>query len=645
MRSRPVRIAIIDQGVYDEPSLPPPGTQKRKHDEISSSAPSTATTTKTLFLWTQNPGRQATGNPDIKLATVGIDKNNQGSIISPRHARLLKLIPPSTAEKGSMTVEDIRDLSIEVAWVGKGQEGGIMPCRVSSDEDPSYDIILGVDFLSMHASVLFNERPGRAPTEFGRSLDTLFRPVDPNKRRNFFKRGIVIRVLWPQPHPYDRGSREVIFRVDGWNEKIHYKITWFVVIQVFKAHCIALPIHTYGGKGTMKPGVDPSNHAALVPEGGQQELLPGEVLTKAPFRMIVENTIDLDQASRIDFSKPSTIEYNIKVMKVGRIISTDVGRLLDYFLHTSSKAKPFCVPHPRNVDFFGREEQLNQLLNALAPSKQQATELKVGILTGIGGTGKSQLALEFTYRIRAAYDAVFWVEATNENSISSAFRRISCELDDSYDPGTGTNAMDRVYRWLSDAAQSNFRWLLVFDNIDFSNNCYRYIRYLASAAGRGTILLTSRNTELLTSQNAELLTSRNNEPREITRFQMTLDGFSEDEGAAFLQRLVGDDCSNDDKTIIVKGIVNSLGGIPLAFARFGDYINQNGKALSAILQFFKQQQTPIINKDISDEGISDEDISYVDISDVDISDVDILCEGISNMDKFVSYEAILYEDT
>ncbi|KAI0864255.1 hypothetical protein F4860DRAFT_529776 [Xylaria cubensis] len=356
-----------------------PRKRNREYVETSSSAPSAATTMKTWFLWTHNSARPATGNPDIRLATVGIDKSRQDSIISLRHARLLKLMPSSTDQESSGAVEDIQDFSIEVAWVGKSQEGGILKCKVSIDA--RHDIILGVDFLSLHASALFNDRPRKAPTEIGRSLDTLFRPVDPNKRRNFFKRGIVIRVLWPQPHPHDGNSGEGVFKVHGWTEKIHYKITWFVVVQVFKAHCIALPIHTYGGQGTTKPGVESSNHAALMLEGDEQKLLSGEVLTKDSFRMIAEAAIDLDQASRIDFSKPSTIEYNIKVMKVGRIISKDVGRLLDYFQRTLSKndTNPLSVPYPRNVDFFGREEQLDQLSNSLVPSKQQAFSKDEGI--------------------------------------------------------------------------------------------------------------------------------------------------------------------------------------------------------------------------------------------------------------------------
>ncbi|RYC63317.1 hypothetical protein CHU98_g2887 [Xylaria longipes] len=304
---------------------------KRKRDsvEMSSSAPPTATTLKILFLWTHIPTGPDTSKLDVKLASVGTDRGMPDSMISLHHARLLKLIPPSTAEKDSGAVKNIQDLSVEVAWVGKGQEGGIIQCKVSNNV--RYDLILGVDFLSMHASALFNERPGKTPTDFGRSLDTSFRFVDPSKRRNFFKRGIVIRTLWPQPRSYDGGSRKEIFKVDGWTEKIHYKITWFVVIQVFKAHCIALPVHTYGGQGTTKPDVDSSNHAALILEGDQQKLLQGEVLSKDPIRMIAETVIDLDQASRINFSKPTTIEYNIKVVKVGRIVSADVGRLQDYF--------------------------------------------------------------------------------------------------------------------------------------------------------------------------------------------------------------------------------------------------------------------------------------------------------------------------
>ncbi|KAI0534365.1 hypothetical protein GGR58DRAFT_520462 [Xylaria digitata] len=545
--------------------------------EMSSSDANASPRMKVWFLWTHNPERPATGQPDFKLACVGTDLHTQDSIISLHHARLLGLIPPPTAENNYDMVDNNQDSRVEVAWVGKGQEGGIMRCKVSNDA--RYDLILGGEFISMHA--LFNERPGKAPTELGRSLDASFRPIDPTKRRNFFKRGIVIRILWPQPQPYDGHSREGIFKVDGWTEKVHYKITWFVVIQVFKAHCIALPIHTYGGQGTTKPGVDPSNYAALILKDDEDKPLPGEGLVKSSFRMILETSIDLNQTSRIDFSKPSTIEYNTKVMKVGRIVAADVGRLLDYFLRTSSKVntKLFSVPHPRNVDFFGREEQLDQLSRALAPSKEHATNPKVGIVLGMGGIGKTELTLEFIYRNQAIYDAIFWVDSRDDRSILTEFERIDSELNHSCPLGTDGNPVERVRQWLThplhfaaeSARRSNFQWLLVFDNIGSLDLLRQFIPPSTGAAVRGTILLTSRNIELATA----------------TTFCMRLDAFSKDEGTTFLKRLICNDSNDDDEMAATAAIVDRLQGLPLAIAKTREYVNRHRMPLSYMLQLFE----------------------------------------------------------
>jgi len=70
----------------------------------------------------------------------------------------------------------------------------------------------------------------------------------------------------------------------------------------------------------------------------------------------------------------------------------------------------FVVPFPRNPDFVGRTDDLESLHAALR------TRESVGIrptgLTGMGGIGKTQLAVEYVYRHRADYPGgIFWVNA------------------------------------------------------------------------------------------------------------------------------------------------------------------------------------------------------------------------------------------
>ncbi|MGI9023038.1 MAG: hypothetical protein ACR2HV_07385, partial [Acidimicrobiales bacterium] len=62
------------------------------------------------------------------------------------------------------------------------------------------------------------------------------------------------------------------------------------------------------------------------------------------------------------------------------------------------------VPHDRHADFVGRRD----LLDALAPTGSPATGAARAI-TGPGGVGKTQLAVEYAYAHRDEFDVVWWV--------------------------------------------------------------------------------------------------------------------------------------------------------------------------------------------------------------------------------------------
>ncbi|CAN9239027.1 unnamed protein product [Alternaria alternata] len=148
--------------------------------------------------------------------------------------------------------------------------------------------------------------------------------------RGFFKKGTVFMVPWPEP-----GGDFVKDRV---GPPVVVKIRRFVVIRPKNTFCLCLPIQTYGGQATTKPGVIPQDHAAVVAENDQVKYLPHEAgISKTPLYIKVENasTGPIDPASRINFAKIYTVEYNVKVWKVGRIVSDSVWRMEQYFTECS----------------------------------------------------------------------------------------------------------------------------------------------------------------------------------------------------------------------------------------------------------------------------------------------------------------------
>jgi hypothetical protein len=137
-------------------------------------------------------------------------------------------------------------------------------------------------------------------------------------------------VPWPEP-----GGDFVKDRV---GPPVVVKIRRFVVIRPKSTFCLCLPIHTYNGQATTKPGVVAQDHAAVVADNDEVQYLPQEAeLAKTPIYIKVENTSTgpIDPASRINFAKIYTVEYNVKVRKVGRIVADSVWRMDQYFAECS----------------------------------------------------------------------------------------------------------------------------------------------------------------------------------------------------------------------------------------------------------------------------------------------------------------------
>src|ERR1700730_7196027 len=122
----------------------------------------------------------------------------------------------------------------------------------------------------------------------------------------------------------------------------------------------------------------------------------------------------------------------------------------------------WTVPFARNPQFVGRNSQLDQLEETLSAEQQPP---KVAIF-GLGGVGKTQIALELAYRTRGRYPecSIFWVPATNSESLQQAYLEIGRQLripDLEQEQG---DVKKLVQRYLSD--ESAGRWLLIFDNAD-----------------------------------------------------------------------------------------------------------------------------------------------------------------------------------
>jgi hypothetical protein len=118
------------------------------------------------------------------------------------------------------------------------------------------------------------------------------------------------------------------------------------------------------------------------------------------------------------------------------------------------------------------------------------------VLLGMGGSGKTQLALEFCRQAEKnlAFMAVVWIDASSPSSVEQSFKVIAKQI--SKDRHEESN-MESTVSFVQDILGAwNQRWLAVFDNYDnlraFQS---RGILSYLPTSDCGSILFTSRHAD------------------------------------------------------------------------------------------------------------------------------------------------------
>ncbi|KAB8301554.1 hypothetical protein EYC80_003399 [Monilinia laxa] len=136
-----------------------------------------------------------------------------------------------------------------------------------------------------------------------------------------FKFGKVFKVLWSEPTGSARGGTIKSVR-EKHGEEIHAKVRRFVIVDRRRGHCLCLPIMSYEGRATTKPGVHAEDHA-IIHTTSNARLVPnenGNQMIFRPVKVIPESKRHwLDPASRINYAKVYTVEYNVKVWFIGHV--------------------------------------------------------------------------------------------------------------------------------------------------------------------------------------------------------------------------------------------------------------------------------------------------------------------------------------
>jgi len=220
----------------------------------------------------------------------------------------------------------------------------------------------------------------------------------------------------------------------------------------------------------------------------------------------------------------------------------------------------FRIPHQRNPNFTGRDGLLRDLRETLAGGESAA--LTQAAIHGLGGVGKSQLAIEYVYRHTADYTLVWWLRSETAESLNADYEALAKKLGLVSEEDHPEQA--QLVEAVREALERRGGWLLVFDNAPNPKGVKDYL----PRGSAGHVLITSRHASW--GKTARAMSVRVWEPAESIRFLLQRTGQSDEAAAGEL--------------------ADDLGHLPLALEQAAAYIDEAGRTIAGYLELFRKHK-------------------------------------------------------
>ncbi|HEU5375823.1 MAG TPA: tetratricopeptide repeat protein, partial [Ktedonobacteraceae bacterium] len=200
-------------------------------------------------------------------------------------------------------------------------------------------------------------------------------------------------------------------------------------------------------------------------------------------------------------------------------------------------------------------------------------------LTGLGGIGKTQTAIEYIYRHHQEYTAILWARGHSQEALIADFTNVARTL---HLPINQDSDQQHIILAVKQWFNTHTNWLLFLDDVDDVETLADFL----PQGGIGHVILTTRARSVGTIANA-----------------VVIEKWPVADGALFLLRrakkMKADESihiASDKDQSVAREITQLLDGLPLALDQAGAYIEETGCSLDHYLHLYQQRRMELLHR-------------------------------------------------
>ncbi|KAI9846968.1 MAG: hypothetical protein M1837_003324 [Sclerophora amabilis] len=308
-------------------------------------------------------------------------------------------------------------------------------------------------------------------------------------------------------------------------------------------------------------------------------------LSRRPFYALLQLTWSKlearfkDIVSKIEDCKNQLeAEANAANMEIDFVRHEELKSLILRRTINSTARVPYrYIPFPKNTRFFPRPSIMKEIEKCLAPNDSTAPKgLRSVLLHGLGGIGKTQLAMQYAYSHWEDYSVILWIGADSDQKLADGYLEAATSLGIMHG-NDQIGAVAILKRWLVETA---IKWLVIFDNADDPSLLPRHWPHSAT----GAILTTSRDSML----NTNLISG-----------SCRVEALNKEEGSQMLLSMLSIEDTDQTTNGDVFAIADKLDGVPLYISQMAGFILKTQVSLPTFLTIYHERREELHRENTS----------------------------------------------